>query len=318
MVKKLFVIFMALMFCAALTPAQALECHQGSATGTTSEKVNIGNVKIPRDVPDGTIVWRSEVQTNTFVCWSTTTKYEEYVYIYTYPRVDTSAVMPPGIKFGIIYNGIDLGTESTKTQTDLFFEKKESTKNKKQMTMSYQVYIQKTGPLNNEIVFNTDEVAVFQLDGANDINNKEGKNYRYTLTGLSNLMALACSASIPEVTEVDFGELKPWDSVGQELVRRDFSIPVSRNCDAPFALDAIFTPTGNLQGSNGADLGNGAVLKLYDSGFNEFIDFNKKRDFADLTVDRNVTRKFQAVLFSNGQATPGAFETDIIFIVNYK
>lgn len=65
------------------TSTLALECHKDSISGSTSELVNIGSVKIPNDVPDGTIVWRSEVLTNNFVCWSTTSKTDEYVYIYT-------------------------------------------------------------------------------------------------------------------------------------------------------------------------------------------------------------------------------------------
>ncbi|MDM7399845.1 hypothetical protein QUE20_27015, partial [Klebsiella pneumoniae] len=76
---KYFILLIMIFFS---TSTLALECHKDSISGSTSELVNIGSVKIPNDVPDGTIVWRSEVLTNNFVCWSTTSKTDEYVYIY--------------------------------------------------------------------------------------------------------------------------------------------------------------------------------------------------------------------------------------------
>ncbi|MGX9742703.1 fimbrial protein [Pseudocitrobacter corydidari] len=311
--------FVSLMLLFTSSSVMALECHKDSISGSTSERVNIGSVKIPNDVPDGTIVWRSEVMTSDFHCWSTTSKTDEYVYIYTFPVVSSSAVMPDGIKFGIIYDGQGLGTDSDKTQTSLYFEKKDKGSSKsKVLTMSYQVYIQKTGNLSSSILFDTDEVAVFQLDGVGGINNNDGVNYRYTLTGLTNLVALECSAHIPEVTDVDFGELRPWNSTGSVVARQDFSLAVSRSCDAPFSLDALFAPTGTVVDHDSVDLGNGALLKIYDPDIGEYLMFNSLTEFVDLTTVKSKTKSYQAVLVSNGESVPGEFESDIIFTVNYK
>lgn len=52
--------------------------------------------------------------------------------------------MPEGVAFGIIYDGVDLGTNSDKTQTSLYFTKSEKgSKYAKTLTMSYQIYIKK-------------------------------------------------------------------------------------------------------------------------------------------------------------------------------
>ncbi|HBZ2267617.1 TPA: hypothetical protein ACSI7L_005475, partial [Klebsiella pneumoniae] len=308
---KYFILLIMIFFS---TSTLALECHKDSISGSTSELVNIGSVKIPNDVPDGTIVWRSEVLTNNFVCWSTTSKTDEYVYIYTYPEVSGSAAMPEGVAFGIIYDGVDLGTNSDKTQTSLYFTKSEKgSKYAKTLTMSYQIYIKKTANLSSSIVFDTDEIAVFQLDGVGGINNNAGLNYRYTLTGLTNFVALECSANIPEVTDVDFGELKPWNSTGSVITRKDFSLAVSRTCDAPFSLDALFTPTGTVVNNDSVDLGNGALLKIYDPDTGNYLVFNDLTDFVDLTTSKSQTKTYQAVLVSNGEAKTGEFESDIIF-----
>ncbi len=141
--------------------------------------------------------------------------------------------MPEGVAFGIIYDGVDLGTNSDKTQTSLYFTKSEKgSKYAKTLTMSYQIYIKKTANLSSSIVFDTDEIAVFQLDGVGGINNNAGLNYRYTLTGLTNFVALECSANIPEVTDVDFGELKPRTARALLLPERtfhlQFRVPVMR------------------------------------------------------------------------------------------
>lgn len=54
--------------------------------------------------------------------------------------------MPEGVAFGIIYDGVDLGTNSDKTQTSLYFTKSEKgSKYAKTLTMSYQIYIKKNG-----------------------------------------------------------------------------------------------------------------------------------------------------------------------------
>ncbi|MCV4932496.1 fimbrial protein, partial [Escherichia coli] len=83
--------------------------------------------------------------------------------------------MPEGVAFGIIYDGVDLGTNSDKTQTSLYFTKSEKgSKYAKTLTMSYQIYIKKTANLSSSIVFDTDEIAVFQLDGVGGINNNAG------------------------------------------------------------------------------------------------------------------------------------------------
>ncbi|HDZ2106011.1 TPA: hypothetical protein RR003_004990, partial [Klebsiella pneumoniae] len=91
-----------------------------------------------------------------------------------------------------------------------------------------------------------------------------------------------------------------------------------RTCDAPFSLDALFTPTGTVVNNDSVDLGNGALLKIYDPDTGNYLVFNDLTDFVDLTTSKSQTKTYQAVLVSNGEAKTGEFESDIIFTVNYK
>lgn len=293
-------------------PALALECHLETSKGITEEREDIGQLAIPIDLPIGSIVWRSNSLTRNVFCWSGLSKGEP-VYFYSDP--DNTSI-GSGLEFGIIYNGIDLGNAPNRTITDIILTKK-GEKYGKNGNINYQIYLKKIGEIPIDYQ-GLPEFSVFQLDGEKGINKNPGKNYRFTVTGLDRIRVLPCHLEIPDVVEVDFGELLPWEGYGHELKRKPFSLELRKSCDAHFSVDARFTSSLPLVDAKSLDLNNGATLKIYDPDTSQYIHYGQFAPLANMDSALVKIKHFDAILFANGKAKLGAFSADVIVSINYK
>lgn len=292
--------------------AQALECHLNDSDGITEESEDIGQLAIPTNLPVGSILWKSDVMTRAVFCWSRLSKGES-VYFYSDPD---SASAENGLEFGIIYNGNDLGTSPNRTITNILITKS-GVKNGVLGVVNYQLYLKKTGDI-SEDYNGIPQFAVFQLDGEKGINIKPGLNYRYTVTGLDNIRVIPCGLEIPEVTDVDFGTLPPWDGKGHDIAHQTFSLHLKKSCGAPFSVDARFTSSLPLVDDSSLDLQNGASLKLYDVDSGHYIHYGHLTPMANMTTTLTHVKTYRAELIANGKSIAGPFSADVVISVNYK
>jgi hypothetical protein len=308
-------IYKRLLLLSSLTipfSVQALECHLDSANGITEESEDIGQLKIPATLPIGERLWTSQPMSRNVVCWgySNVPKGE---WVYFYPNPDKK-LFAPGISMGVIYNGTDLGLLTTPAQTDMFRKP-----NQKEMGhVSYQVYLQKTGEITQG---GSSQISIFQLDGVKGLNNKPGKNYRFTLTGLDKIQVIQCSASVELTTPegVNFGEVPSWRPNAGTVASKDFTVLIRKNgCSDKFSLNANFmVKSGSLVDATGLDMDNGSALRIYDNTNPKWIKYNQFDSFADMTNRDQVQKSYTASLQATAEGKEGDFHKTLILLINY-
>ncbi|WP_421414385.1 fimbrial protein [Serratia plymuthica] len=292
--------------------AQALECHLNTANGITEENEDIGQLKIPATLPIGSRLWTSQPMSRGVVCWGYPSV-PQGEWVYFYPNPDNKPIAA-GISMGVIYNGTDLGILNTRAQTDMFRKP-----NQQQLGyVNYQVYLQKTGEITPG---GASQISVFQLDGVKGINNKPGKNYRFTLTGMDKIQVIQCSASVELTTPegVDFGNIPSWKASAGTVASKDFTVLIRKNgCSDNFALNANFmVKNGSLVDATGLNMDNGSALRIFDNSNPKWIKYNQFSSFADMNGRDQVQKSYTASLQATGEGQEGDFRKTIILLINY-
>lgn len=315
-------IFTGLLGLSASFNALALSCNLNSIGGPLEEFATIDHLRIPAKLPIGSRLWTSQPMSRDVMCWAWFPRLDSGEYVYFYPNPDKVQVAP-GIGVGIIYNGQDLGiiqpgqAGQKGWQTNMFRYGPES--RAELGTVNYQVYLEKTGEI-TDARLGADQLSVFQLDGELGLNAR-GSNYRFTLTGLSNIEVLQCSASVELVTPegVDFGEIQGWAAGDGKVASKDFSVLIRKDgCSDDFGLDVNFMPKdGVLTDATGLDMGNGATMRIYDNSNPKWINYNRFVSFADMTGKNEVIKSYTASLHATGDAKEGDFKKTVILLVNY-
>ncbi|WP_404413052.1 fimbrial protein [Serratia aquatilis] len=320
------------LFLATLSfSAQALECHLDSVQGITEEVEDFGSIRIPMDLPVGARLWTSKQITRTMVCWAPPNAMSDEG-IYLYPNPDQIA-LPPGISFGLIYNGKDEGKFGEKIYSGNRVPggwKPSEGPRTSTFSIRYQVYLERTGPIGDIERLNLD-MPIFQLDGVYGVNKERGKNYRYTLKGTMD--EIQCSVSLTLPQSINFGSMTTWEGPGNNtpVASQSFSIGVSkRNCgtvNTDFSLNAIFdTRTNDASLPNNTqppgtvstmmDLGNGLGMTLQDSD-GRAVSFNTPQPFVNMAGITDTTKRYTATLVAKGEAKEGPFNRPLILLVNY-
>lgn len=326
--------FMGTLVCLFLATlsfsAHALECHLNSEQGRTEETEEFGNIKFPVDVPVGTRLWTSKQITRTMVCWTVQGMIRGEK-IFLYPNPDQIAP-PLGISFGLIYNGIDKGKFGEKIYTEEGTGGRawNSPRLPSIFPIRYQIYLERTGPIGNIERLNLN-MPIFQLDGEGGVNPERGRNYRYILKGIMDVIQCSVSLTLPQ--SINFGSMATWEGPGNNkpVASQSFSIGVSkRNCgpvNTDFSLSAIFDtrtsdtslpnrtqPPGTI--STMMDLGNGLGMTLQDQN-GRTVSFNTPQPFVNMAGITDTTRTYTATLVAKGEAKEGAFNRPLILLINY-
>ncbi|MDD9338603.1 MAG: hypothetical protein PV362_02870 [Providencia heimbachae] len=168
--------------------AHALDCVAIINTNVeTKQNIEVNDVVIPESSANGAIIWESGTYANDIEC---SKGIDEYAYFYPFPDVDVSTI-PSGMVFGIIYNNqsYDLSNTKQKIKTDIMVKPNQTAKG----TISVKVYIKKSGSISNGF---SGQLPIYQLDGEGGLNTNVGaKNFRLTLSNLSNIATANCSSS---------------------------------------------------------------------------------------------------------------------------
>ncbi|MEW5494355.1 fimbrial protein [Enterobacter cloacae] len=292
----------------------ALECHLDTSNGLTSEIEDIGSLLLPENQPVGTRLWTSVGKSRKVVCWGDGSN-GEWVYFYGNPD---GAVMKSGVGMGIIYNGIDLGLvqKGSKIVTDIY-----APPGGKEVSgvVNYQIYLEKIAGIGTG---GDNQVAIFQLDGVGGINGNPGKNYRYTLTGLSNINVTQCSVEVNVPDEINFGMVS-WLEAGERVSQKDFTIQAVKNnsCtpDDNMMVSLVFSPVDSMIVTNntGIDMGNNSVFSLRDE--NGGLQFDTPYIFwSDVSTGAMFSKTFSGEIISTGPVVAGEVSKSIVIHVNYS
>lgn len=175
----------------------ALECYAViDGANTIYETVKVDDIIIPESAGNGQVIWSSPEYTRQVMC--NNAYIQEYVYFYPFPRVDYSS-LPAGMSFGIIYNGKDypLSSSTSKIKTDILVPKGGSNTG----IINVQVYIKKVGDISGGF---KGDLPVYQLDGVGGLNgSSDPKNFRFSLSNLSNVATGKCSYSFNSVSGIN-------------------------------------------------------------------------------------------------------------------
>lgn len=230
----------------------------------TTQDVEVNNIVIPESSGNGVIIWESDTYTNDVEC---SKGVDEYVYFYPFPKVDVSSI-PSGMVFGIIYNNqsYDLTSTKQKIQTDIIVKPNQVAKGK----ISVKVYIKKSGPISNDGF--SGKLPIYQLDGKGGLNTNSGaKNFRLTLSNLSNIATANCSSS--------FSNLKKKNN----LLIDDDLISSGILLNSIGSISVTCTPV-NVIGNRVA------VFNLYTTTTDSQFGTNKAGLVYDLIVDNNTLK----------------------------
>ncbi|HHA1933919.1 TPA: fimbrial protein [Enterobacter ludwigii] len=311
--------------------ALAMKCVNAN-NGQTVFTDTLAQAAVPSSAPDGTLVWRSATQNLTIQCWEDwggAYSQTQPVYVYINPA---DATIGAGIVLGMVLNGHefpDVSNMNDKWKIPGVTVPKCSNSDSNYckanysttFTLSYYITVKTNNSPPSGHYTGNNTFDFFQLDGSNGLNTT--MNYRYRLTGLQNIRFIGCSAEVNvQPSVIDFGSIPiPSSVTADTLIKsKNFNINVSRSCNDPFALTALFTSTSTVE--NDKVKFNDMYLKLYDLTRNAFIDFsnlNDLIDFADLTDVLEVNLPFRADLYWQGTTpTAGDYTPAITVTVFYN
>ncbi|CNI11652.1 fimbrial protein [Yersinia aldovae] len=333
-IKPLWIIkLMPLLIIALLTShsAYALVCKNAD-NGSAYLIENIGSIAVPQSLPDGTTIWRSENRTMRVQCWKergqdgSTEAAAENIYIYMDPgyRFYSSA----GIDMGVTVNGITYPIAYGRYQLPgivvPYCDKDEATcRSTASVTfsMSYYVYVNKQGTsrFGN---YPNDALTVFQIDGSGGLNSTPNSNFTYNLNGLSSIRFIQCDASVTVTpNNINFGDIvSPVNfNIGATAKTSNFKATVSKYCDSPFTVTAVYSSPAEKNSVDTLDLKNGLGLKVKNLNTNTYIQYGDVSSFADLTTNYTVDVPFQVeLLWIKSNPTIGVFNTSITITVYYN
>lgn len=325
-------LFLLVFWLFTASNAYALIC-KNSADGSAYVTDNIISATVPQTLPNGTVIWRSGSRTMTVKCWKelgesgATWAAAENVYIY--PNPDYSFLPGYGITVGIVANGQTIDINGSRVQIPGVIvpycnQSADWCRDNASVsfTWSYYTYISKVGNLVGDHYSAEDFLTVFQIDGSGGINRTPDSNFRYNLTGMNNIKFINCNATVSVTPNaIDFGTIVAPTNVpvGQLAKSNAFKATVTKDCNSPFKLTAIYSSPATKVGLDTLDMGNGLGMKVKNMKTNSYIQYGDVNDFADLTVDNSMDIQFLAELsWINSAASVGVFNSSITITVFYN
>lgn len=303
----------------------ALSCVL-STTGSAIFTESIANsIAIPQSVPDGTIVWRSELRVLPVKCYMTATISAEAVKAYYNPG---NIVMPTGITLGANINGVNVDAATSSSTKGVAIGITVPTCSNSAgcpstgttFNASYYVYAKKSGSRPSG-TYPLASFKVFQLDGSGGMNNVAGSNLVYSASNLGNIRFITCNATAsvsPNI--VDFGSIianKPV--IGTVAKERNFTITVSKTCSDPVKVSTTYSSVQPIINGNEVDLSNGLSLQIKNLNSGNYIVYNTVESIADLSSINSVAVPFLAQLkWNKNTAVKGSINSAVTFTFSYN
>lgn len=328
--KKLQLISLLFISLSASNNAFALKCAN-DANDSASLTDTISSIAVPQTAASGTVIWRSENRTMTVRCWKeggSGSTPAEAIYAYMNPK---NAAIGAGVSVGLVFNGQTMSTGVTRylipnAIVPSCWQSEQTCKYIYPLifTASYYVYIAvaKPSPASGNYT-GADTLSVFQLDGVGGVNATPNYNFNYMLSGLRNIRFIPCEANVSVYpNNIDFGAVvAPTASttLGSTVKSSNFKATITKSCDSPLKLTAVYSSSAPKIDENTLDLNNGLGLKVKDLNSNNYVKFGDVNDFADMTSSMSLDVPFSGELsWVSQNSTIGEFNTSMTIDVYYN
>lgn len=303
----------------------ALTCVLSTTSAVNFTESIANSIAIPQSVPDGTIVWRSELRILPVKCYMTGAFSAEAVNAYYNPA---SIAMPTGITLGANINGVNVDAATSSSTKGVAIGVAVPTCSSSAgclssgttFNASYYVYAKKSGSRPSG-TYPLASFKVFQLDGSGGMNNVANSNLVYSVSNLGNIRFITCNATAsvsPNI--VNFGSIvanKPV--IGNVVKEKNFTITVSKTCSDPVKVSTTYSSVQPIINGNEVDLSNGLSLQIKNLNSGNYIIYNNIESIADLSSMNSVTVPFLAQLkWNKSTAVKGSISSAVTFTFSYN
>ncbi|CNG96585.1 fimbrial protein [Yersinia aldovae] len=303
----------------------ALTCVLSTTSASSFTESIANSIAIPQSVPDGTIVWRSELRVLPVKCYMTGAFSAEAVKAYYNPA---SIAMPTGITLGANINGVNVDAATSSSTNGVAIGITVPTCSNSAgcpstgttFNASYYIYAKKSGSRPSG-TYPLASFKVFQLDGSGGMNNVAGSNLVYSASNLGNIRFITCNATASVSPNlVNFGSIvanKPV--IGNVVKERNFTITVSKTCSDPVKVSTTYSSLRSIINGNEVDLGKGLSLQIKNLNTGNYIIYNNVESIADLSSMNSVTVPFLAQLkWNKNTAVKGSINSAVTFTFSYN
>lgn len=233
---------------------------QNSETNGVSDNINIdGNIFVPPDAQNGTVVWDSgNIDSNVFC--DAKPYSPDSVYIYPYPNFDAST-LPDGLRLQLSINGKVINSKSALADWQKITTKTGVITSKLQI-------IKTSSSVSNSS--NLPDIPLYQVDGGGGLNqnaDKSPRSLRVTLLGFSNVKIASCSSNISILNKknsigIDNSILEE-KKISKDIAKIDIScVPVTSWANKKAYFSIIENGAVNYNGFFGTNK-NDLVYSLY-------------------------------------------------------
>lgn len=303
-------------------------------------KVSTANLK------PGTVLWRSQNFTSTFVCEDTNDHPQgEYAYLYFDPDGLMQSI-DDSIEVGVTYLSEDIeSVKGAKRQAGKDMatgpgRHKECGRrgckyvaDSQKVTVTYSIYIKARGgqPPSDGRIHQTGSYAVFQVDGELGLNSTPHSNFRAYISGLGNIRFIACN---PKITvranngeTVDFGKIPARNAVAGAIEKQvPFSVEASltdagQDCTGQTLMASFSSPTARdsitIMPENISDSGYGIQLSSHSSP-NTWIPMNTPTVLGAVKGSIVQNDYFASLVWLNSSPKIGPFKATANIDVTFK
>jgi len=268
----------------------ALSCKE-AGSGSIRQPITIADpIQVSTaTLKAGTILWRSQNYTSTFLCEDTNSHPEgEDAYLYWDPVGEMQSIHP-SIEVGVTYNSIDIKPVKG-SRTDVGAgticrrsgSRCQSPARAQTVTVSYSIYIKATGstPPASGRITNTGDYAIFQVDGVLGLNSTPNSNFRAYINGLGNIRFISCSPQVNissnNGSTVNFGSLPSRNASAGVIEKRvPFSVVTNlTNAGQDCQGQTFVASFSTTYPTSGTDI----IMPSADSGFGISVSTDSNQD----------------------------------------
>ncbi|EDJ5015858.1 fimbrial protein [Salmonella enterica] len=296
-----------------------------AATGCTFAdgdeiSINVPQMALPADTPDGTVLYASPKITKRIKCESSAWN---YVTLSTTADFNAFLNQRNGIRFTVYVDGVAFDQAKTHIIGYTTLDNTGFYKLIKDVSISYEIKVDSSKgkiPVSGTLLSGGFQSIFVLLQENYGI--PRGIISLYT----PNITYIPCTMNISVSPEtIDFGAVKSSDLEKGVKLQKSFSTLIKKNktclseVSAPFGINMYFEPTNPVINADGSlKLNDGVGLSITDSTGKD-IAFNKAQKIDDVKVESILKNDFRASLHkvSGQDIKTGAFSADIVVRISY-
>lgn len=305
--------------------ALALTCKTQGAGESVVRADLSSTVAIPANLPDGSVVWRSERLNLAVECARDEAGGPEDVFMNLNPD---NLQIGEGIRAGLTFSGVDFvhnsGRIPTQQQAPACTDASSRCPSVR-FNLPFSVFIEKYGPTPpSGVASDLYDYRMFQLDARVGPSSGADGTLSYVINNLVGLRFVACDAELRVMPEtVDFGDVAIRNvRVGEMATFQRFALATSRTCESPFSLNARITPvSGILKGDVLVPVDNDSIgIRITQARDRSPVPFHEPFHLTDLLEGNySDTADFNAeLLWQTSTPTAGPFSAEVMVDLFYK